>query len=291
MDRDPAVGLQLYPGDVVALRRIAADTTEDKGLVVDEMGNLHVPLAGDVKVAGLSLTDAEKAVEEALRKFDRVTRVALVLETPAGQVATVTGAVGKPGRVPVTPGTRISDLLAAAGGPITSTEFGEFVSLSDLSTAKLLRDARTMPVSVQKASDGDPRHNIFVRPGDQLVVPARSGDRISMLGELRDAKPVAYRPGLRLTEALSVNQDITIDGDRSDIRIMRGAPNALQVYKVDLLAIVDGDAPDVVLAPGDVVYVTDHWIAGFGEVLERLGPILSIGVAVGTVALTVYLTK
>lgn len=288
---DPPLPLRLEPGDVVTLRRISTETVEDKGLVVDEKGNLHLPLAGDVTVAGLELTAAESAAEEAIRKFDRVARVSLVLETPNGQQATVTGAVQKPGRVIVSPGMRLADLLAAAGGPVTATEFAEVQSLSDLDAARLIRGGRTMPVSMPRALAGDNKHNVLIRPKDQLHVPAATATRVSVLGELRDGKPVAWRPGLRLTEALSMNQDITLDGDRGDIRILRGPSNRPKVYEVDLGEIVDGEAPDVVLAPGDVVYVTDHWIASFGEVMERFGPILSIGVAVATVAITISLTQ
>ncbi|MCA9603400.1 MAG: SLBB domain-containing protein [Myxococcales bacterium] len=288
---DSPAPLALEPGDVVTLRRISTETTEDTGLVVDEKGNLHLPLAGDVKVAGLNLTAAEQAVEEAIRKFDRVARVALVLEAPNGQQATVVGAVVTPGRIPVTPGMRVADLLAAAGGPVTSSDYAEHISLANLGAARLIREGRTMPISLPRALEGDPHHNVLVRPRDQLHVPATTGARVSVLGELRDAKPVAWRPGLRLTEALSINQDITIDGDRSDIRILRGPSKNPKVYQVDLLEIVDGEASDPVLAPGDVVYVTDHWIASVGEVLDRLGPILSIGIAVGTVAITLSLTN
>lgn len=34
-----------------------------------------------------------------------------------------------------------------------------------------------------------------------------------------------------------------------------------------------GVRKDVVLAPGDVVYVSEHWFASVGEVLERVMPL------------------
>lgn len=273
--------MTLASGDVVTIRKIAVPPTEDTGLVVDEKGNLHVPLAGAVKVAGLSLTEAEKSVEAAVQRFDRVARISLILETPSGQVATVVGAVVQPGRVAALPGTRVVDLLALAGGPVTQTEDGEYTVLADLHRARLVREGKAMPISVASALEGDLRHNVRVRPGDQLYVPATTSGRIAVVGELRQGKLVPYRPGVRLTEVLSATGGVTIDGDRGDIRIIRGPSDKPQVYVADLKEIVDGDAPDVQLAPGDVVYVTDHWIAGVGEVLDRLGPILATGISVG----------
>ncbi len=273
--------MTLAPGDIVTIRKIAAEPTEDTGLVVDEKGNLHVPLAGDVKVAGLSLTEAEKAVEKAVQRFDRVARISLVLQTPTGQMATVVGAVTQPGRVQALPGTRVADLLASAGGPASQTSDGEYTVLADLHRARLVRDGRTVPVSVLKAVEGDRRHNVRVRAGDQLYVPPSTAGRIAVVGELRNGRLLPYRPGIRLTEVLSASGGTTLDGDRGDIRIIRGPSEKPTVYVADLKDIIDGDAPDVQLAPGDVVYVTDHWIADVGEVLNRLSPILTTGLSVG----------
>jgi hypothetical protein len=42
--------------------------------------------------------------------------------------------------------------------------------------------------------------------------------------------------------------------------------------------VVDGDSSDVELAAGDIVYVTQEWTASAGEVLNRISPILTVGV-------------
>ncbi|MCA9582406.1 MAG: SLBB domain-containing protein [Myxococcales bacterium] len=291
VDHDPPQGLRLYPGDVISPRRIAAETVEEKGLTVDELGNLHVPLAGDVRVAGLDLSTAEQAVEEALRRFDKLVRVALVLEAPNGQKATVIGAVTTPGRVPITPGTRVADLLAAAGGTLNNATGSESVPLADLENARLIRNGKAIPISVARAVEGELRHNVYVRPGDQLHVPAFGGARVSVIGELRNGQPVPFRPGLRLTEALSINSGVTIDGDRGDIRIVRGPAANPTVYEADLKAIMDGETPDVELAAGDVVYVTDHWLADVGEVLGRFNPVISIALTAASISTTIYIAN
>ena len=274
-------GAQLYPGDIVTLRKVAQQTTETEGLVVDDRGNLHVPLAGDVRVTAMPISNAEKAVEQSLRQYDRFSRVHLSVEKAEGQVATVIGAVAEPGRVAVTPGMRLADLLAAVGGPVAETVNGEYLPLADLDAARLVRGTRTMPVSIPKALRGDPRHNVRIVPADQLFVPPRLGQRIAVIGELNAPVPVSYHPGIRLTEALSVAGSLNVDGHRGDIRVIRGPSNEPTVYVADLNRIYNGKDPDVVLAPGDVIYVTDHWLADVGEVLERLSPILSVGLTVG----------
>lgn len=278
---DPAAPLVLMPGDVVMLHAVSAETTEYKGLIVDDRGYLHIPLAGDVQVGGLTLTQAEAKVQEALRKYDTVVRAVLFLEDAQGHRASVLGAVGAPGRVVVTPGTRLADLLAAAGGVLKEARDGDAAVLGDLSGARLVRQGRVLPVSLERALMADPRHNIRVRSGDHLYVPPLRGRRISVLGEVREPKALPYYSGLRLTQALAVAGGITIDGDRADVRVIRGSFRQPKVYTTSMVQIVNGESHDVVLAPGDVVFVTEHWIASVGEVLDRLSPLMSLGVTVG----------
>ena len=281
VDRDEAQPMTLHPGDVVRLVTMSAENQEHEGLVVDETGVLHVPLAGDVQVGGLTLEAAEERVQTALRRFDTVVVANLFMTDPAGHRATVLGAVVTPGRYAVGPGTRLADLVAAAGGPMMEAANAESVVLADLHGARLVRNGRALPVSIAQAVRGEPRHNIRVRPGDTLYVPPTMGTRISVLGEVHTPTVVAYREGILLTEALAVAEGITIDGDRADVRVVRGDFRNPRVYTTSMVDLVNGDAHNVMLAPGDIVFVTEHWIASVGEVLDRLSPLLSSGTAFG----------
>src|SRR5262245_34865649 len=57
---DPPVPYVLLPGDVVHLRTSSVDPMDVAGIIIDNTGNVHVPLAGDVAVGGLGLNEAEK---------------------------------------------------------------------------------------------------------------------------------------------------------------------------------------------------------------------------------------
>lgn len=286
---DPPQPLRLLPGDRVTLQTVSAETTDFEGLVIDEQGSLHVPLAGDVDVGGLTLTEAEGRVEEALRRYDRVVRVNLFVTALEGHRASVLGAVQDPGIVAVTPGMRLAELLAAAGGPDLTADGGEVAATADVHGARLVRDGSALPVSLPLALQGDPRHNVRVRAGDHLYVPPRHGRLVTVLGDVNGATVVSYYPGLRLTEALAMAGGANFDGDRGDIRVVRGSLRAPRVYRASLSDLVNGRGHNVELVPGDVVFVTQEPIASVGEVLARLSPLLSAGVSAGmtTAVLTI----
>jgi polysaccharide export outer membrane protein len=282
MDPTPPRPLALFPGDVVTLRLVSLETTEVEGLSVDERGMLHVPLAGDVEVAGLALVEAEQRIEQALQRYDRTVRATIILTDPQGQVATVIGAVGQQGRIPVVPGMRVADLLAAAGGPSISDDEGGLATLTaDLYTARLVRDGEALPISIALAVTGDPRHNVRVRPGDHLYVPPQLGTLVSVLGEVEAARVIAYRPGIRLTQALAMAGGMTRDANGGDIHIVRGPSTNPRVYRAAVDHVIAGNLPDPVLAPGDVVYVGSSALADFRDVIATVTPLISVVATTG----------
>lgn len=71
MDVMPAEEYRLSPGDVITIRTFSAENREHTHLLVDERGLVHIPLAGDVEVGGVSLVEAERRIEQALGTYDR----------------------------------------------------------------------------------------------------------------------------------------------------------------------------------------------------------------------------
>lgn len=276
MDPTPPSAMALFPGDVVTLRLVSLETTEVEGLSVDARGMLHVPLAGDVEVAGLPLMEAEERIEQALHEYDRTVRATVLLSDPQGQHASVIGAVGEQGRIPVVAGMRVTDLLAAAGGPAISDEEGLAMLTADLYTARLVRGGEALPISLALAVTGDPRHNVRIQPGDHLYVPPQLGTLVSVLGEVEGARVLPYRPGLRLTQVLAMAGGLTRDANGGDIHIVRGPSTSPRVYRAAVDHVIAGNLPDPVLAPGDVVYVGSSALADFRDVISTISPLISV---------------
>lgn len=291
MDDDAPAAMQLYPGDVVTVRMISEETEEHEGLVVDERGVLHVPLAGDVPVTGVDLTEAEQRVEAALRQYDRAVRTSLVLGEPEGHRASVIGAVSEPGRIAVTPGMRVVDLLAAAGGAARSEADGLAISSGDLGGARLVRGGEALPISVELALMGDLRHNVRIRPGDTLYVPADLSRLVSVLGQVESPRITAFRPGMRLTHALAMAGGVTRDGNWADVRVIRGDPASPLVYSTSVADIVDGNAHDVVLAPGDIVYVASAGHADLRDVMNSVSSLLSLPITAASITVPALILR
>ncbi|HJL18847.1 MAG TPA: SLBB domain-containing protein [Sandaracinaceae bacterium LLY-WYZ-13_1] len=287
MDPGQPSPMMLVPGDVVTLRTISATTEEVEGLTVDARGMLHVPLAGDVEVGGLPLEQAEERIEQAMRQYDRTMRATIIVSDAAGHTASVIGAVGEQGQVRVAPGMRVAELLAAAGGALLSDEDGTSSLTADLSSARLVREGEVLPISLQQAVEGDPRHNVYVRPGDHLYVPPQLEQLVSVIGEVNGARVMSFQPGLRLSQALAMAGGVTRDANGGDIRIVRGGLENPRVYRAAIDHIVAGEHPDPIIAPGDIIHVGSSALADFRDAIAAIAPLISIAATASIGATTI----
>jgi polysaccharide export outer membrane protein len=292
LSRDDPPSGAIRPGDQLSVEITSGKESHKTIGIVDARGDVHVTSGRDVAVAGLSLESAEQRVTAAVRGGDKFAEVDLQLATRPSQRASVLGALSKPGYLELTPGMRVVDVVAAAGGLLTmtptagaKTTMRSAVPVADVESAVLVRDGKALPIDFEKALQGLPGHNVLVHPGDQLYVPFAAGQVVSVFGQVGSPTLVAHRSGLRMTEALSAAGGLTVGGDKSDIRLLRGPPEAPKTYQASLRAVANGEQHDVVLAPGDVLFVQDDPVEDIGEVVRLFG---SMGAAALGV-LAVYL--
>jgi polysaccharide export outer membrane protein len=274
----------LCPGDVVALKTFGPFETTPSGggvsvdtaaVLVQRTGGIHLALLGDVQVGGLSLQDAEARVQTRLSTLDRVGRVSLTMVDPRGHVATVVGAVEHAGTFPLIGDARFLDVLAASGGAKTFQADGKYVAIGNVEGASIIRGGVQLPTDARLALEGDPRHNVRIHPNDVIVVPPTLEGRIAVIGHVGSQKTLVFHSHYHLLEALADAGGLAIDADLEDVRILRGGLKSPKVFVANARDVLAGRRPDVLLAPGDVIFVTEHWTGTLGRLLDRGVPLLA----------------
>ena len=159
-----AASLTLGPGDEVEVAVYGAPDLSTHTRVTSD-GNVSLPLVGYVRVAGLTSSEAEAAIENQLRQTNVVNdpHVSLFVREFASSAVTVVGEVGKPGSYSTLGPHRLFDVIQSAGG-LTEKAANRAVIThrgSDSSnTFELSKDPALMAQS-----------NVDVQPGDTIVVP------------------------------------------------------------------------------------------------------------------------
>ncbi|MBL8390611.1 MAG: polysaccharide biosynthesis/export family protein, partial [Candidatus Accumulibacter sp.] len=118
--QDRAPDYRLGAGDAIKISVFQNPDLTVETRVADS-GIITYPLIGAVQLGGNTIPEAEKAIADKLREggFVQKPQVNILLTQVRGNQVSVLGMVSRPGRYPIETGnTRLSDMLATAGGAV-----------------------------------------------------------------------------------------------------------------------------------------------------------------------------
>lgn len=147
-------------------------------LRIDARGNINLKLVGELRVAGMTVTEAQRAIEKAYRdgRFLRNPQVSVVIEDYAIRDVAIEGQVKAPGRyvLPVESTYSIVELVTKAGG-LTDIAKGSAVVITRTSP-----DGKRTTITVDVDSlirgrkSSNPNNSaVLLEPGDVVYVPER----------------------------------------------------------------------------------------------------------------------
>ncbi len=147
---------------------------------VDSKGTVNLPLVGEVRVFGQTLSDAERTIEAAYRdgRFLRNPQVTVSVEEYAPREVSINGQVKNPGRfpLPVESTMTVLDLVTKAGG-FTDTAEGTEVrvtrNLPDGTTKVITLDVESLIKGKGNAKSTQENSELRLQPDDIVYVPER----------------------------------------------------------------------------------------------------------------------
>lgn len=235
-------------------------------------GSLLLPLIGEIKLAGLTVSEAELRIAHALDQAGMYRDPAVTLVVTAGPNAAATMIGEMHGNVPIVGSRRLLDVLSSAGGlPVTASH-----------VITINRPGVPEPIVIDLGSD--PLHsalaNIPIFSGDTIVV-SRIGV-VYMLGQFKAPGVINLTPysPLTLMQATALSGGIIFDAKPKDVRIIRTIGDKRTVVKLDIDAAFNGKAPDPILQPNDIVFVPQ---SGLKVAIEQGG----LGALLGAVSLAI----
>lgn len=201
-----SIGVQVYQ---------SPDLTVDAR--VSESGVISYPLVGSVELGGLTISEAEKKIADALRKggFVKSPQVNIVLRQVRGSQVAVLGQVARPGRFPLeTLNTRVSDMLAAAGG-VTPTGDDVLIVTGERGGKPFRRVIDIPALFINAKSDDD----ILLAGGDSLYV--NKAPVFYIYGEAQKPGPYRIERGMTVMQALAQGGGPTTRGSQNRLRLTR----------------------------------------------------------------------
>ena len=244
----------------------------EAGNWVHSDGTIFYPYVGEIKVAGLKVTEIRDILREELTKYIASPQVDVTVASFRSKRVYMTGELKQPGTQPITnvPLTLL-EAVSNAGG-LTDT--------ADWTNVTLTRNGETKRYSLRDLyRQGDTRENILLRPNDIIHVARNDAAKIFVLGEV--TKPTSLNIGrsdITLAEALTdAGGFAQATADASGIFVLRqaaeGSDKIADVYQLharNATALVLAD--QFTLQARDIVYVTAAPIARWNRLIAQILP-------------------
>ena len=256
----------LGPGDRLEIEILGGETNRIATIVGPD-GRIYYHLLEGLDVWGLTLAETKALIERELLKYLRdMPQVGMTLRSVQSQRVWLLGRLTTPGIYPLTGPMTLLESLSVAGGPMSpaalaslgggsaTSTFAEEVA--DLRRSFVIRDGQPLPVDFHRLlKEGDMSQNIYLRPDDFVYVPSATAKEVFVLGAVLQPRSVVYREHMSLVGAIANAAGTIKDAYLTHVAVVRGSLIEPKLAIVDYKEIVRGKAPDVLLEPGDIVYV------------------------------------
>lgn len=260
-------------GDVIDVAVYDEPDLTIDGIPIRPDGKISFPLVGDLQAEGLTVTELNTRLAEGLEEFILSPKVTVIVQEFNSQRYTIFGEVVDPGVYPLTTDTSITAALASAGGLKTGDFRGTTVELADLSNAFIARNGKMMPVDFTRLiRQGDIRYDISLHAGDYIYIPSGLSQEVYIMGEVQNAMIFAYRENMPMSRTLAQAEGFTPDADLKRIHVVRGSLHSPTVIMINFEEVLKGNAREVALQPGDIIYVPPKGLTSFARVVDKLVP-------------------
>jgi protein involved in polysaccharide export with SLBB domain len=239
----------LGPGDDLTINVWGA---VDSTLVrtVDRNGRIVLPKVGDLRIWGLTFSQADRLIRDELARFFRGFQTSVTMGRLRTVSVHVVGEVCQPGVYTLSSLATVTNALYSAGGP---TKLGS------------LREVRLLRGNVQVAridlydflQRGDRTRDYRLESGDTVFVPT-IGDVVAVSGEVK--RPAIYEisRSTRLSDVVTLSGGVTPTSYLKRVQIVRALPNAERAtLDVDLTSFyLKGDeASNPPINAGDLILI------------------------------------
>ena len=262
--------LTLGPGDVLSFHLFGSPELTREEVPIGPDGRISYLEAENLVAAGLTVDELRDRLNGELGKFRRAPQAFVTPMSYHSKKYYVLGTVVQKGIFPLDRPITIIEAVARAHGFETGVARGNVVETTDFAHSFIGRRGSRLPVDFEKLFlHGDLSQNIALEPGDYLYFPASASGSIYVLGEVRSPGAVMFDADVNVLSSIATRGGFTQRAWKKHVLVVRGARDHPETFTVDAFGVMTGQAANLALQPGDLVYVSNRpWIRA-EELLDR----------------------
>ncbi len=275
------VEYKIGPGDILEINYWEGTKATKEEIQVRPDGKISFRFVEDFPVDGLTAIELDQQLTKRLKSYIRKPKIDVVIKEHISKTITLLGAIAfrntagtGPGEYRLTGKTTLLEMVTKAGGPT------ENANLSGVNIRRA--SGETISVNLFKAiQQGDPGKDFILDNRDVIFIPtlSKDGNRIHVFGEVVQPGTYSFNDAnIRLANVIAEAGGPTVFATESNTRVIRGDITRPEVISanLDLLLEAGDQSQNVVLAPGDLVYVPRSRIGDFNRFWEQVRPIFEL---------------
>jgi polysaccharide biosynthesis/export protein len=266
---------QIGPNDVITITiHAGGEKQHGADLTVSEGGMINVPFIGPVKAEGLTPSELEKKISKPLSEDYFVNpKVNISVKEYHSLHYYISGAVKDPGLYELASEASLLELIAKAGGALAERGNVAYImrganneAQSKEDVGKIASRSEPLKVDLKRLLDqGDMSANPDLKPGDVVYIPlGKSLDlaeqKVYVEGEVKNPGLYDYHPGMTAMKACITAGGFDKFAAANRARIIRKKGDGVEIIKINLEEVKEGNIPDVELKPGDRIHIPETWL-------------------------------
>lgn len=236
-----------------------------KGGVSVKNGMIKLPGIEPIKVEGLTLQQAKEVVRSHLREEVHDTDVFISFRERKTNSVLLCGIVAA-SLIPVDGKTRLYEIISRARIPAEANLFASYI----------LRDGCPLGVDMYRLMKlGDLSQDIVMRGGDKIYIAAPHDRFAVVMGDATAQRTVPLPAGfMSIREAIAHSHGMPYTASRT-VLVIRGGVSSPRIYTLSLDCIINEPNKNLLLIPGDIVYISLKPISNWNQFIGELSGTLS----------------
>ena len=276
---------RLGGGDLIEVSVYGVDQFKHE-LRINSSGYIHLPLVGDIEVAGKTASEVERELKLRLHPdIIKDPHVSVFVKDYRSQPVYVLGAVRSPGQYQITRQLQLVDIIAMAGGLAPKADdqltLQRRPSTSDHPDGAAAAHPEVTQIDLKELLvEGNLALNVPIQGGDVINVPEKKVKLFYVIGQVNRAGAFALPEGdnqFLLTQAIA-----WAGGPGKTAKLSKGilvryeeVSGARQEIAIDFKKVLNGKRPDVPVQPEDVIFIPGSTAKTIGYGMLNVVPMLA----------------
>ncbi len=262
---DDILNIAIYHPSRKDLMHSVQDVSQALGGFRVSDGHVRLPGSPPIRLQGLTPEEAQRAIQKQFDGEIKDVDVFVSYRDRLQKKVELIGQVSTPS-VPIDGKIRLYEVIAKAHVNPQANLFMSYVE----------RDHHKLPIDLhQLICEGDMNQNIVMRGGDKIFIANGNDATVMLMGEVWEPRAINLPYGyMSLREALVSAGGIPYTGNRDCIQVIRGNLECPKIYVLSWKQVTLLPNDNLLLMPGDVVYVSEKPITAWNRFINQLFPSL-----------------